>query len=233
MNKILIIEDDRRVANFLRFGLEEMGYLSFVAYDAETGLELFHAGKYDLIVTDVMLPEMNGFEFVKKIKAHNSNIPVIIITALGATNQKLAGFHVGADDYMVKPFDILELEARIRVHLKRSNPDISRHQARELHYAGLKADLMLQKVFRNGQILKLTPKEFNLLVYMMQNPERVLSRAEIAEKIWNTHIDIQTNFINVCISYLRKKVDHDFDTKLIHTKPGVGFILCSGYENQE
>lgn len=232
MNKILIIEDEQRVADVLRRGLEEMGYLAFVAYDAEMGLRLFRSGQYELVISDIILPKMNGFDLVKEIKGQNKNIPVIMLTALGTTDDKLEGFDAGADDYMVKPFDIRELEARVRVLLKRGISDDTKQQVKELIYADLQANLLTKTVYRNKQEIKLTPKEFNLLVYMMQNPERVLSRTEIAEQVWNTHFDTGTNFIDVYINYLRKKIDRDFDTKLIHTKPGMGFILYSGYENQ-
>lgn len=232
MNKILVIEDDQRVADLLRRGLEEMGYLVAVAYDAEMGLRLFRSGQYDLIISDIVLPKMSGFELVKEIKGQSPNMPVIMLTALGTTDDKLEGFNAGADDYMVKPFDIRELEARIRVLLKHRIPDDTEQQVKQLSYADLQADLLTKTVYRNKQEIKLTPKEFNLLIYMMQNPERVLSRSEIAEKVWDTHFDTGTNFIDVYINYLRKKIDRDFDTKLIHTKPGMGFILYSGYENK-
>lgn len=232
MNKILIIEDEQRVADLLRRGLEEMGYLAFCAYDAEMGLRAFRSGQYDLVISDIILPNMNGFELVKEIKRHNKNTPVIMLTALGTTDDKLEGFDAGADDYMVKPFDIRELEARIRVLLKRIvSEDVSQPE-KELVYADLQVDLLMKTVCRDNQEIRLTPKEFNLLIYMMRNPERVLSRAEIAEKVWDTHFDTGTNFIDVYINYLRKKIDRDFERKLIHTKPGMGFILYSEYENQ-
>lgn len=234
MNKILIIEDEQRVADPLRCGLEEMGYFAAVAYDAEMGLRLFRAGQYDLIISDVVLPKMSGFDLVKEIKEQNKHIPVIMLTALGTTDDKLEGFDAGADDYMIKPFDIRELEARIRLLLKRRMADdTQQQQIKELRYADLQANLLTKTVYRNSQEIKLTPKEFNLMIYMMQNPERVLSRTEIAEKVWDTHFDTGTNFIDVYINYLRKKIDRDFDTKLIHTKPGMGFILFSGYENKK
>ncbi|HML84287.1 MAG TPA: response regulator transcription factor, partial [Bacteroidales bacterium] len=140
MNKILIIEDEQRVADTLRRGLEEMGYLAFVAYDAEMGLRLFKSGQYDLIISDVVLPKMSGFDLVKEIKSQNKNIPVIMLTALGTTDDKLDGFDAGADDYMVKPFDIRELEARMRILLKRRIPDATEQPAKELDYADLHAD---------------------------------------------------------------------------------------------
>ena len=155
-----------------------------------------------------------------------------MLTALGTTDDKLEGFDAGADDYMVKPFDIRELEARVRVLLKRVVSDDAGLPEKELTYADLEVNLLMKTVYRDKQEIKLTPKEFNLLTYMVQNPERVLSRTEIAEKVWGTHFDTGTNFIDVYINYLRKKIDRDFDIKLIHTKPGMGFILHSEYENQ-
>jgi Response regulators consisting of a CheY-like receiver domain and a winged-helix DNA-binding domain len=232
MNKILIIEDEQRVADLLRRGLEEMNYFASVAYDAEMGLRLFRSGDYDLVISDVILPKMSGFELVKEIKEQNKNMPVIMLTALGTTNDKLEGFDAGADDYMVKPFDIRELEARIRVLLRRGNHKDKGPQIQEINYTDLHMNLLTKTVNRNQQEIKLTPKEYNLLLYMMQNPERVLSRIEIAENVWNTHFDTGTNFIDVYINYLRKKIDRNFDTKLIHTKPGMGFILYSDYENK-
>lgn len=231
MNKILIIEDEQRVADLLCRGLEEMGYLAYVAYDAEMGIRLFRSGEYDLVISDIVLPGMNGFELVKEIKELNKSTPVIMLTALGSTDDKLEGFDAGADDYMVKPFDIRELEARIRVLLKRK-ATTETPQEKELSYAGLRVDLLTKTVYREGQEIKLTPKEFNLLAYMVRNPERVLSRVEIAEKVWNTHFDTGTNFIDVYINYLRNKIDRNFGSKLIQTKPGMGFILYSEDENQ-
>lgn len=231
MNKILIIEDEQRVADLLRRGLEEIGYIASVAYDADMGMRLFRSGEYDLIVSDIVLPGKSGFELVKEVKALSKNTPVIMLTALGTTDDKLEGFDAGADDYMVKPFDIRELEARIRVLLKRKTTTET-PQEKELNYANLRIDLLTKTVYRSGRVIKLTPKEFNLLTYMVRNPERVLSRAEIAEKVWDTHFDTGTNFIDVYINYLRNKIDREFDIKLIHTKPGMGFILYMKDENK-
>lgn len=231
MNKILIIEDEQRVADLLRRGLEEIGYIASVAYDADMGMRLFRSGEYDLIVSDIVLPGKSGFELVKEVKGLSKNTPVIMLTALGTTDDKLEGFDAGADDYMVKPFDIRELEARIRVLLKRKTTTET-PQEKELNYANLRIDLLTKTVYRSGRVIKLTPKEFNLLTYMVRNPARVLSRAEIAEKVWDTHFDTGTNFIDVYINYLRNKIDREFDIKLIHTKPGMGFILYMKDENK-
>ena len=149
-----------------------------------------------------------------------------MLTALGSTDDKLDGFDAGADDYMVKPFDFRELNARIKVLLKRkAEATVSVVALEKLTYKDLQIDSNRREVMRQGSLIRLSPKEYNLLTYMVQNAERVISRIEIAEKVWNTHFDTGTNFIDVYINYLRKKIDKDFETKLIHTKPGIGFIL--------
>lgn len=232
MTRILVVEDEQRVAELLKAGLEDSGYQVSVAFDGEMGLRLFRASRFDLVISDIILPKMNGFELTKEVRQLNPDIPVLMLTALGTTDDKLDGFDAGADDYMVKPFDFRELDARIRVLLKRKVVASQTTQPQELNYADLRIDLSGKSVFRDGREIKLTPKEFNLLAYMMENPERVLSRAEIADKVWNTHFDTGTNFIDVYINYLRKKVDRDFPVKLIHTKPGMGFILRTD-ENQD
>ncbi len=224
MYTILIIEDEPRVANLLMNGLEENGYQVMVAYDGLMGLRLFQAHSFDLVISDIVLPKMNGFELCKEIRKVNSCIPILMLTALGATDDKLDGFDAGADDYMVKPFDFRELNARIKVLLKRGNSD-KKDLLHELSYADLRIDLQGKNVERNGISIKLSPKEYNLLLYMVENAERVLSRIEIAGKVWNTHFDTGTNFIDVYINYLRKKIDRNFEPKLIHTKAGMGFIL--------
>lgn len=232
MTRILVVEDEQRVAELLKKGLVESGYQVAVAFDGEMGLRLFRASDFDLVISDIILPKMDGFEFTKEIRRQNPHIPVLMLTALGTTDDKLDGFDAGADDYMVKPFDFRELDARIKVLLKRKVAIAQTPQLQELAYADLRIDLQTKSVFRDGREVKLTPKEFNLLAYMMENPERVLSRVEIADKVWNTHFDTGTNFIDVYINYLRKKVDRDFPVKLIHTKPGMGFILRVDNEDQ-
>lgn len=224
MIKILVIEDEKRVADLLKIGLEENGYQVLVAYDGEMGRRLFQSNDFQLIISDIILPKLNGFELCQKIRKADEEIPILMLTALGTADDKLEGFDVGADDYMVKPFDFRELLARVRVLLKRravAKVDV----VKEISYADLYINLERQEVTRNGEPIKLSPKEYNLLVYLVENAERVVSRVEIAEKVWNTHFDTGTNFIDVYINYLRKKMDKNFEVKLIHTKPGVGFIL--------
>ncbi len=224
MIHILVIEDEKRVADLLKIGLEENGYQVMVAYDGEMGLRLFRTNAFELIISDIILPKRNGFELCQEIRKADEQIPILMLTALGTADDKLEGFDVGADDYMVKPFDFRELLARVKALLKRravTNVEV----VKELAYADLTINFERQEVTRNGVPIKLSPKEYNLLAYLVENAERVVSRVEIAEKVWNTHFDTGTNFIDVYINYLRKKMDKKFEVKLIHTKPGVGFIL--------
>lgn len=224
MQKILIVEDEKRVADLLKAGLEENGYQTMVAYDGAMGLRLFRSNVFHLVISDIILPKMDGFELCKEIRKLNSQVPVLMLTALGSTDDKLEGFDAGADDYMTKPFDFRELNARVKALLKRDAFSVTKAPER-LSYADLTVDLGMQEVRRQDIPIRLSPKEYNLLVYMVENAERVISRVEIAEKVWNTHFDTGTNFIDVYINYLRKKIDRSFEVKLIHTKPGIGFIL--------
>ena len=224
MYQILVVEDEQRVAELLKRGLEETGYQVSVAYDGIMGLRLFRSGTYHLVLSDVVLPKMDGFELCKEIRKINPAVPILMLTALGTTDDKLEGFDAGADDYLVKPFDFRELNARIHVLLKRKG-EANASQPEELDYEDLHVDLKTKTVYRAGNAIKLSPKEYNLLLYMIENPERVLTRMEIADRVWNTHFDTGTNFIDVYINYLRKKIDRDYEVKLIHTKQGMGFIL--------
>lgn len=222
--KILIIEDDTRVAELIQRGLEEQGFATDLAYDGLLGKKLALQNDYDLIITDIILPKMDGLDLCKEIRQARPDTPIIMLTAMGTTDDKVEGFDAGADDYLVKPFEMRELLVRIRVLLKR-NTKYAGTSGFMLKISDLEMNLHTKMVKRNNTEINLTPKEFKLLGYMMQNPGRVLSRVEIAEKVWDTHFDTGTNFIDVYINYLRKKIDRNFDEKLIHTKPGMGFIL--------
>lgn len=224
MNRILLIEDEERIAELIKKSLEEQAYSVTIALDGLTGKKLAVANDFDLIITDIILPGMNGIKLCKEIRSLKPVIPIIMLTALGTTDDKVDGFDAGADDYLVKPFDFRELLARIRAVMNRKsiNPIV---QPVILKYADLELNNQTKIVSRSGKEIGLTPKELKLLEYMMQNSERVLSRAEIAEKVWDTHFDTGTNFIDVYINYLRKKIDKDFSSKLIHTKSGLGFIF--------
>ncbi len=227
MHKILIVEDEKRVADLLKAGLEESGYQTMVAYDGEMGLRLFKNNEFHLVISDVILPKLNGFELCKEIRQLNKRTSILMLTALGTADDKLEGFDAGADDYMTKPFDFRELVARVKVLTKRQAEATETAPKLILSYADLSIDTAKRVVTRQGVTIALSPKEYNLLIYLVENAERVVSRIEIAEKVWNTHFDTGTNFIDVCVNYLRKKVDRNFDVKLIQTRPGVGFILTT------
>ena len=224
MQSILIVEDDKRVADLLKAGLEENGYHVTAAYDGIMALRLFRANNFQLVVSDIVLPQMNGFELCREIRKIHAGVPILMLSALGTTDDKLDGFDAGADDNMVKPFDFRELTARIRALLKRQM-ETNLPPRESIVYADLQIDLIRKEVRRGNIPLHLSPKEYKLLVYLVENAGRVIARTEIAEKVWETHFDTGTNFIDVYINYLRKKVDRDFDVKLIHTRPGMGFIL--------
>lgn len=221
---ILVIEDDLRVSNLIKRGLEENGYIVSQAFDGDSGKNLALKNSFDLIISDIILPEINGLDLCKNLKQVNKNIPIIMLTALGTTDDKVEGFDAGADDYLVKPFEMRELLARIQALLKRYK-DIPLRTTQVLSIANLTMNLETKEVIRNQETIKLTPKEFKLLEYLLINQNKVVSRTEIAQNVWDTHFDTGTNFIDVYINYLRKKVDKNHDQKLIHTKSGMGFIL--------
>ncbi|MCS3532534.1 response regulator transcription factor [Chryseobacterium sp. JUb7] len=224
--KVLIIEDNTRVSALLKRGLESQGYQIYISEDAEDALVMVERISFDLVITDIMLPQMNGIELSKIIKQKNPDLPIIMLTALGTIDEKIEGFDAGADDYMVKPFEIRELYARIKaVLLRKSSSPKKNELSNIIEYQNLIVNKNTNRVFRDDKEINLTPKEFKLLVFLMSNAERVLSREEIAENVWGNHFDTGTNYIDVYIAYLRKKIDKDFNEKLIHTKPGMGFIF--------
>ena len=228
---ILVIEDDARMAELICRGLEEKDFTVTLRTNGSEGLSTAFRQRFDLIITDIILPGMNGLELCKQLKQMDEAYPVIMLTALGTTDDKVDGFDAGADDYMVKPFEMRELTARINALLKRSKAAHANNHI--LRFADLELDQQTKVVKRGETELNLTPKEFNLLAYMMANHGRVLSKAEIAEKVWEMDFDSGTNFIEVYISYLRRKVDKGFNRKLIHTKSGMGFILKEEHESTE
>jgi len=219
---LLIVEDNQRMAELIQRGLEDVGFTTTIVYDGEMALKLALRNTYDLIISDVILPKLNGLDFCKEIKNKKPNLPIIMLTALGTTDDKVEGFDSGADDYMVKPFEMRELVARIKALSKRN---FNQPNEYILKYNDLEMNLHTKIVTRENKEIELTPKEFRLLQFMIENSERVLSRNEIAEKVWDTHFDTGTNFIDVYINYLRNKIDKQFNKKLIHTKTGQGFIL--------
>jgi two-component system copper resistance phosphate regulon response regulator CusR len=221
--KILIIEDEKRVASFICKGLEEEGFETDIAYDGLIGQKKALSQQYDLIILDLNLPHINGFEVCKEIRNHNTSIPILMLTALGTTEDKLEGFEAGTDDYLVKPFEFKELLARIKVFLKRTNHIVLQNNI--LKIADLEMNVDEKTVVRSGKNIDLTAKEFQLLEFLIKNKNRVVSRAEMAEKIWDITFDTGTNVIDVYISFLRNKIDKEFSPKLIHTYVGMGYVL--------
>ncbi len=225
-NHLLIVEDEKRLAEIIRKQLQESGFTADVAYDGYVGKRMFELTNYDLIILDINLPLLNGYELCKEIRKMKSQIPIIMLTAFGTPDNKLAGFDAGADDYVLKPFDFRELLARIKVFLKRSD---MRTTLNRLHIADLIMDLETKTVLRAGKKIELTSREFNLLQIFLQNKGKLLTRDYILEKVWGIDFETGTNLIDVYVNYLRKKVDADFELKLIHTKFGFGFY-CNDKE---
>lgn len=221
--RILIAEDEPKVASFIKKGLEENYYEADITYDGISAQKMAEQYDYQLYILDIILPFINGLDLCRKLKKLNPAVPVILLTALGTTEDKLTGFDAGADDYIVKPFEFRELLARIKVLLKRSN--LAHDTVNRLIVADLELDLDIKVAVRGKSTIKLTAKEFQLLEYFMRNSGRVLSRNDIAEKVWNISYDFDTNVVDVYINFLRKKIDKGFDIKLIHTRIGLGYIF--------
>ncbi|HUX97063.1 MAG TPA: response regulator transcription factor [Bacteroidales bacterium] len=221
--KILLVEDEPQVVEFIRKGLSENGYESEVAFDGQIGEVLASKGDFDLIILDVILPVINGYDLCRRIRGKDIQIPVLMLTALGTTEDKLSGFDAGADDYLVKPFEFAELLARIKALTKRSSGLIQ--TSRQIKIADLTLDFNRKSATRGDKSIELTGKEFELLEFLMINKGRVVSRAEIAEKVWDITFDTGTNVVDVYISILRKKIDKDYEQKLIHTRVGLGYYI--------
>ncbi len=221
---ILIVEDEQKIADTLKTGLGENGYTVDVAYDGKIGLKLFELYPFDLVVLDLNLPGINGYDLCKLIRSKNQEIPIIMLTALSSLNDKIEGYDAGADDYIIKPFEFKELLMKIRVLLKRSmNQTIPTGNI--LRAADLEMNLESKKVQRGDTVINLTAKEFQLLEYLMRNKNRVVSRVDISMNVWDIDFDTNTNVIDVYINYIRNKVDKQFETKLINTHVGMGYIL--------
>lgn len=221
--RILIIEDEVSVVEFLQLGLTEAGYDVDAAFDGQIGYRMAKSDSFDLIILDVKLPYMNGFDVCQKIRETNVNVPILMLTALGTTEDKLDGFNAGADDYLVKPFEFSELLARVKALSKRSSAGFM--SGSTLKVADLELDLN-KKTARRGDVeIELTAKEYNLLEFLMRNRGKVVSKAAIAEKVWEVTFDTGTNIVEVFINLLRKKIDRDFEPKLIQTRYGLGYTL--------
>ena len=221
---ILLIEDEQNVVAFIKKGLKEQGYSVFAAYDGPTGLELLNQNQIDLVILDIVLPGINGLEVCKKIRQMGFvEVPILMLTALGTTDNIVKGLDSGADDYLVKPFKFKELTARIRTLSRRKN--LSLETGNQLEISDLTLNRNTKIAVRAGREIKLTPTEYRLLEYFMRNQRKVLSRVDLLENVWGINFNMGTNVIDVYMNYLRKKVDKGFDSRLIHTVVGMGYIM--------
>jgi len=221
---ILIVEDELRLAEILKKQLEESGFNVEVAHDGYAGKQLVENSVFNLIILDINLPLINGYDLCKEIRKKNSGIPIIMLTAFSTADNKLTGFDVGADDYVVKPFDFRELLARINVFLRRTDSKVVKHE--KLGISDLEMDLRTKTVTRAHKKIDLTAKESALLETFLKNKEKLLTREFIIEQVWGIDFDPSTNIIDVYVNYLRKKIDRDYEPKLIHTKYGFGFYCA-------
>ncbi len=219
--KILVVEDEKKVGAFIKKGLEEDRYSVEVAFDGDKGEELASQGSFDLIILDILMPKKDGLTMLKELRAKQITTPVLVITAKGSVEDKVKGLDTGADDYLVKPFAIAELLARVRSLLRRGGTE----KTTSLTVADLTLDLVSHKATRGENLIELTGKEYTLLEYFMRNTNKVLSRTIISEHIWNYNFDTGTNIIDVYINHLRNKIDGEFEKKLIHTVRGVGYMM--------
>lgn len=225
MKKILIVEDDDRLSGSMAGHLQKEGYLCGHAYDGQSAIKLFCVQEFDLVVLDINLPRKNGIDVCGELRSKNSRIPILMITAFGDIDSKMEAFDQGADDYLVKPFHLKELSAKVRVFLKRAAqapllPDV-------VEVFGLRIDSNKKVVFREDKVINLTPKEYSLLEYLVKNKDRVISKDELARNLWDDDYGVTPNTIEVYINFLRNKIDRDFSHKLVHTKPGFGYYISA------
>ena len=220
--KILLVEDDPKISSFVKIGLESNDCLVDIAYDSTIGEKLALTRKYDVMILDVVIPGISGFELCKKIRNNKNMTPVIMLTSLDSVEDKLTGFDCGADDYLVKPFSFQELFARVKA-LTRRNKETPLIPV--LKVLDLELDSISKKVKRNDKEIDLTATEYKILELLMSNKDKVFNRIQIAEKIWGYSFNSGTNVIDVHINSLRKKIDKDFSQKLLHTKKGFGYLL--------
>lgn len=220
---LLLIEDEPKTVQSLRQGLEENGYAVDIAYDGLLGKQLASRNSYHLIISDIIMPGLNGLELCRELRHAGNQTPILMLTALSTTDDKVIGLDAGADDYLVKPFEFKEFLARVRALTKRGG--LVNQTAQIMRFADLEVNMDAKTVHRAEKKIELTAREFNLLVYLIRNQGRVISKAEIAEQVWEIDFDTGTNIIEVYVNYLRKKIDRDFATRLIHTQFGMGYVL--------
>ncbi len=222
--KLLIVEDEEKTAEYLQKGLTEAGFVVDHSNNGLTGYHLALTGAYDLIILDVMLPDVNGWDIIRLLRQAGKGMPILLLTALGTIEHRVKGLELGADDYLVKPFAFAELLARVRTLLRRGSTVISE---RELKAADLTLDLVSRRVTRAGNRIQLTSKEFSLLEFFLRHQGEVLPRSLIASQVWDMNFDSDTNVIDVAVKRLRAKIDNDYELKLIRTVRGVGYTLES------
>jgi len=218
--RFLVVEDEQRIADFLKRGLESAGYAVDTASDGKSAMDMVHVTDYDLIILDMMLPDMDGLRVLERVRNRKASPPVLILSARGTVDDRVKGLELGADDYLVKPFAFVELLARVRVLLRRGAPTPER-----LQIGDLVLDCIRRRVTRNGEAIELAPKEFSILEYLMRNRGRPLSRTMIVEHVWDMDYDGLTNIVDVYIRHLRSKIDDKWPTKLLHTVRGIGYML--------
>ena len=219
--RILVVEDEKKLATYIKKGLEENHFAVDVRYDGEEGLFMLDTNEYDLVVLDILLPKKNGLEILQQVRKNGKDMPILLLTAKDAIEDKAHGLDLGADDYLVKPFSFIELIARIRALIRRGKV----HYQTRVTVADLSLDVAAHRLYRSGQPIDLTNKEFALLEFFMRNLNTVLTRTQIAEHVWDYNFDSLTNVIDVFVNRLRNKIDKDRLHKLIHTIKGVGYVM--------
>ncbi len=237
MRKILLVEDEASVVSFIKKGLTEEGYEVSVALDGPSGLQMAASNDFGVIILDIMLPGMNGLEVCREIRRHNKKVAILFLTALGTAENVVIGLENGADDYLVKPFKFIELLARVKSLLRRLDPN-AQSTAEEppkdtYQMDDLELDDYTKTVKRAGRTITLTSTEFRLLLLFMQNPKRVLSRADILERVWGVNFDLGTNVVDVYVNYLRKKLEAEKGKRLIHTVVGMGYVMREAHEDTD
>lgn len=229
MNNILLVEDEAPVASLLIRSLSEEGYEVSLAPDGNTGWEMVQQNTFDLIILDIMLPGINGLELCRKIRGNGDHTPILMLTALGTTQNIVTGLDSGADDYLVKPYKLAELLARTRSMIRRGvNNSTETPDKEKIQFADLELNLNDKTAMRAGQKIDLTATEYRLLKYLLTNKKKLVSRMDILEHVWGIDFNMNTKVVDVYVNYLRKKIDKDYETKLIHTVVGMGYILKEG-----
>lgn len=225
--KLLIVEDEPNLLSVIRKGLSEKNHEVSAALDGTTALEMISNNTFDVVILDLMLPDINGLEICRRLRAQNNFVPILMLTALDSSENIVTGLNAGADDYMAKPFKFAELDARINALARRAGQE--QKPAEIITIDDLTIDKRTKMVTRNGNTITLTAKEFRLLFYLAKNAGVIVSREKILDNVWNINFDMNTNVVDVYINYLRKKVDKPFNTNLIHTIKGLGYIMKPGY----